>query len=237
MRVEPYAVGSFVHVYNQGNRKQPIVLDERDWWRFLLMLRYFNDEYSPPNFTRMFLALREAGSRELIDWPKDWPPHDPLVNIVCFALMENHYHLILEEIKKDGLSRFMHKLGTGMTNHFNIRHNSEGRLFRGPFKLKRIDIDEYLTYLSVYVQVKNPFERYPGGLEKAMVEPDKAFEWALKDPYSSLADYAGNRNSPIIEKSVLGKMFSSPEKYRDFARQCILGMDINKKLGKLAIDY
>ena len=236
MRVEPYRVGSFVHVYNQGNRKQPIVLDEKDWWRFLLMLRYFNDEYSPPNFTRALQDLRKSDFRELVEWPENWPPHNPLVNIVCFVLMENHYHLILEEIKKAGITRFMHKLGTGMTNYFNIKHNLDGRLFRGAFKLKRIDIDEYLTYLSVYIQVKNLFERYPGGLKKATAEFDKAFDWGLKDPYCSLADYAGHRNSPIIEKSVLGKMFSSPEEYRDFAKQCILGMNLDLKIGKLGID-
>jgi hypothetical protein len=266
MRVEPYTIGNFVHVYNQGNRKQLIVLDERDWWRFLLMLRYFNDEYSPHNFSKELkqwrgnkqdLKEKERGRpalpqqgraglpcltqnsrsfQELIDWPPGWPAHDPLVNIVCFVLMKNHYHLILEEIKEGGIARFMHKLATGMTMYFNAKYEESGRLFRGPYKSKTIEKDEYLSYLSVYIQVKNPFERYAGGLEKAIKEFDQAFEWALKDPYSSLSDYAGSRNSPIITKNVLGEMFSSPEEYREFAKQCILGMNLEQKIDHLAID-
>ncbi len=236
MRVEPYEVGSFVHVYNQGNRKQPIVLDEKDWWYFLLILRYFNDEYSPFNLTREFQDLRKTGFHELIEWPSNWPSHKPLVNIICFVLMGNHYHLILEEIKSGGITQLMHKIGTGMTMRFNAKYNESGRLFRGSFKLKTINIDNYLTYLSVYIQVKNPFERYPGGLKKAMAEFDKAFDWALKDPYCSLADYASSRNSPLIEKSVLGEMFSSAKDYRDFAKQCMLDVNFGQEIGKLAIE-
>ena len=263
MRVEPYEVGSFVHIYNQGNRKQPIVLNEKDKWRFLLMLRYFNDEYSPHEFSKELKTLiinksskgggsgkpasplgGEAGFppsdkpfQELRDWPQGWPTHEPLVNIICFALMENHYHLILEEIKQGGVTRFMHKIGTGMTNYFNAKYEESGRLFRGPYKSKTIDKDEYLSYLSVYIQVKNPFEKYPkGGIERAIKEFDQAFDWALKDPYNSLAEYAGSRQSPIIKKSVLGKMFPSPQEYRDFAKQCILGMNFEQKIDHLIIE-
>ena len=96
--------------------------------------------------------------------------------------------------------------------------------------------DIYFQYLSVYIQVKNIFELYPGGIQKAMEEFDKAYEWAVKYPYCSLADYAGNRNSPIIDKDILGEMFSKPEDYKEFARQCLLGMNLENKLGNLIIE-
>ena len=157
MRKELYTVGDFVHVYNRGNRKQQIVLDSKDQWRFLLMLRYFNDEYSSPNPLR---DLLKSDSNRSFDWPASWPSHKPLVNIVCFTLMPNHYHLILEEIAEGDITKFMRKLGTGMTNYFNTKYKESGRLFQGAFKAKRIDTDNYLSYLTAYIQVKNVFELY-----------------------------------------------------------------------------
>ena len=236
MRKEPYMVGDFVHVYNRGNRKQPIVLDLKDQWRFLLMLRYFNDEYSPMNIFREINALWKSDFYGSFEWSASWPDHKPLVNIVCFTLVPNHYHFILEEIADGGITKFMRKLGTGMTNYFNTKYKESGRLFQGAFKAKRIDTENYLSYLTVYIQVKNVFELYPGGIKKAMENFEDAFEWAVKYPYCSLADYAGNRNSPIIEKSIAGDMFPSVEEYREFAKKCMFDMNLDDKLSKLIFD-
>ncbi|OGZ79590.1 MAG: hypothetical protein A2528_01825 [Candidatus Staskawiczbacteria bacterium RIFOXYD2_FULL_37_9] len=233
MRKEPYTVGDFIHVYNRGNRKQPIVLDTKDQWRFLLMLRYFNDEHSSSNPLRYLL---KSDFNRAFEWPPDWPAHKPLVNIVCFTLMPNHYHLILEEISEGGITKFMRKFGTGMTNYFNTKHKESGRLFQGAFKAKRIDAENYLSYLTVYIQVKNVFELYAGGIKKAVNNFDDAFRWAVEYPYSSLADYADNRNSPIVEKSVAGGMFSSVGEYRNFSKQCMLNMNLQDKLGDLAFE-
>lgn len=126
---------------------------------------------------------------------------------------------------------FMRKLGTGMTNYFNTKYQETGRLFQGAYKARLVDKDIYLRYLSVYVQVKNPFELYVGGLEKAAKEFDKAFEFAVNYPFCSLADYAGKRKSPIIDKDLLEELFLSPKEYKKFARECILGMNLEEKLG------
>ena len=239
MRKEPYNIGDFLHVYNRGNRKQPIVLDVRDSWRFLLAFRYFNDEYSSPVIFREIGDLWKSDfhrSGEGLPWPKNWPRHKPLVNILCFSIMNNHYHLVLEEITAGGVTKFMRKIGTGMTNYFNAKYKESGRLFQGAFKSKRIDSDNYLSFLSVYVHLKNPLELYPGGLKKAVSEIDTAIKWVTDDPYNSFADYGSNRNSPIIKKSFLGDMFSSPKEYTAFAKDCMLNINLEDKVGKFAFD-
>lgn len=228
---------SYIHVYERGNRKQPIVYKPADWWRFVLMLRYFNDGYACSNFSRELEDLRKSNFRELIDWPAHWSKHQPLVSILNFTLMENHYHLILKELKEGNVTKFMRKLNTGMANYINTKYDQVGSLFQGNYKSRVAENDNDLMCLSVYVQVKNTFERYPnGGLSGALREFDKAYNWATQDPFTSLGDYAGERNSPIIEKDVLGEMFSSPEKYKAFAKQCMLRMNLDEKLGKLKLD-
>ncbi len=225
-----------MHVYNRGNRKEPIVLDSKDRWRFLQMLRYFNDEYSPPNVFRTLRELWKSDFYKRLDWPVGWPEHRPLVKILVFALMENHFHLLLREIHKGGITMFMRKLGTGMTNYFNTKYEETGRLFQGAYKAKIVDEAKYLDYVSVYIQVKNPFELYPGGLERALQEFNKGFEWAIRYPYCSLADYAAGRNSPIIDKDLFVGTSSDPNEYREFAKDCMLHMNLDERLAKLKFD-
>ena len=86
MRKDPFAVGSYIHVYNRGNRKGLIVHDENDKWYFLKVLRYFNDEYAPPHLWRDLALLQRSNLAKPFEWPKDWPEHKPLVKILAFIL-------------------------------------------------------------------------------------------------------------------------------------------------------
>lgn len=236
MRKEPFTVDSYVHVYNRGNRKQPIVRQTSDKWHFLQVLYYFNNEISPANPFRGLKSQPGSRFKQGLIWPEQWLPQKPLVKIIAFSLMENHFHLLLKEIRKDGVALFMQKFGTGITGYFNAKYREVGRLFQGAYKARLVDRDEYLKYLSVYIQVKNPFELYSKGFEHALKNFDEAFEWAVKYPYCSLANYVGRRKSPIINKGILGEMFEVPKKYKEFARNCMLSIDFQKKLESLAID-
>jgi len=236
MQREKITIDSFVHVYNRGNRKQEIVRSNRDKWHFLEILYHLNDEFISANpFYKIQGSLKPGFNKPFIR-PDGWPERKPLVKILSFSLLENHYHLFLKEIRENGISLFMQRFGTSMTKYFNAKYKEDGRLFQGPYKMKRIDEEMYFKYLSVYVQVKNVFEIYPGGYKKAVNEFEKAYDWAIKYPYCSLADYAGERNSPIIDKDILGEFFSDPKEYKEFARQCLGQIDLNNKLGGLTLE-
>lgn len=236
MRKEPFAVNSFVHIYNRGNRKQPIVKDAKDRWHFLEMLYYFNNEASLPNTFREIRELSKSHSKAPFSWLPSWPPRKPIVKILTFALMDNHFHLLLKEIQDEGISLFMRKLGTGMANYFNVRYQETGRLFQGSYKAKAVDEEVYLQYMSVYIQVKNPFELYPGGIKAAIKNFDKALEFAGDYPYCSLGDYIGRRNSPILDKDLLCELFPTPKRYKEFARECMFGMNFDNMISHITFD-
>lgn len=237
MRQEPFTVGSYIHVYNRGHRKQNIARDERDRWRFILMLRYFNDEYASPHFIRDLVKMwRKSDFLHRLDWPETWPAHEPLVRILSFSIMPNHFHLLIKEIKERGTSKFMQKFGIGATKSFNAKYTEVGSLFQGGYRVKTVDKDAYLKDLSVYIQIKNPFELYPGGLQQAIKEFDKAYEFAIRSPYNSLADYAGQRNSPIIDRDILGEVFATPEDYKEFARDAMMARALDEELDNLTFD-
>ena len=219
MRKEPIDIGSFVHVIKRGTRGLPIVKDEGDKWRFLLMLNHFNDEYASENW---FRDLRDEKIAHTLLRPKLWPAQEKLVKILGFCLLDNHFHLFLKEITENGIAKFMHRLGIGMTKGFNEKYKEKGSLFQGAYHSKTIEEDMYLRYVSVYIQVKNAFDMYPGGMKKALCEFDTAYDWASKYLYCSLGDYVGTRKSPIVETDLLGEIFT-PAEYKSFARDCILG--------------
>jgi len=210
---ESYGIGSFVHVIQRGTRGLPIVRDEADRERFLLMLTHFNDEFAPENWFRDI----SVSDSSLFDRPDSWPEQKKIVRILGFSLLTNHFHLLLEEIVDGGMSKFLQRIGTAISKRFNEKYAEKGSLFQGPFQSRTIDTDIYLTYASAYVQVKNAFDMHKGGIKLAITDFDRSYEWALNYPYTSLGDYAGIHNRPIIDKEMLTKRYT-PEEYKAFCR-------------------
>ncbi len=220
MRVEPYAVDSYMHVMKRGARGLPIIGDETDQWRNLRLLYFKNDRFVAENWER---DTKDLG---MFTRPPEWPEQNPIVRILCYTLMPNHFHVLIKEIVEGGMSLFMKKIGDSMTGTFNEKYKSKGSIFQGSYKSRTVGDDTYLRYLAVYIMVKNPMELYPkGGLAGAMKNFDDAWEWALSYQFSSLGDYAGKRlgkTSPVIEKDILGEVFANPREFKAFAKEVIL---------------
>lgn len=236
MRKEPFTVENYVHVYNRGNRKMPIIYNESDKWRFLKILRYFNDEFSPPNLFRQLDLLTKIGQCHLFEWPKHWPTHKPLVKILVYCLMPNHFHLLLKEVTEGGISKFMKKLGDGFTNYINAKYNETGRLFQGSYKGKTIIDDRFIRYLDAYIQVFNPLELYPGGIKKALKEFDKAFKFAMNNPFCSLGENFGERKMEIADRDILRDLFPDLKVYKEFVRDALVVRNLRETLDDLTFD-
>jgi len=245
LRVEPYTVGDFIHVFNRGNRRTAIVRDVNDKWRFLKILRFYNDKFIPEHPQRDLEKLSGLDpanpvnplSQKGFKWPKNWPPHQPLVKILSYCLRENHFHLLLKEIIKGGLALFMKRLGNAFTGFVNLKYEEVGRVFQSPYRGKTIQEDvKNLQYVDAYIQVFNPFEDYPGGIEQALKEFDRAFKFAFENPFCSLGESFGKRNLEIIDRDILGEMFPNLEVYKKFTYDALIVRNIREILGKLTIE-
>ncbi len=223
MRVEPYSIGSYLHIVKRGARGVEIVRDDSDRFRFLRILFLLNDKHFDKEWTRCELD-------GLFSRPLNLPPRVPIVNILAYTLMPNHIHLIIEEIEEGGTTIFMKRLGQSMTNHANEKYEEKGSLWQGSYRSRTVESDEYLRYLAAYVMVKNTFELYPeGGLEAARDNFEKVWEWSSKYNFSSLGDYAGYRkNSPILDQNLFEGVFKTPKEFKHFSKDMILG-----RLGEL----
>ncbi len=231
MRKIKFGPGIICHIFNRGVDKRNIFNSEADMWRFLQGMFLFNEEDISLGILRQI--ERENKGRINFNLLKEFIEKNksnrlPLVRIMADCLMPNHFHLILQEIKENGISKFMHRLGTGYTNYFNIKNTRIGSLLEGPFKAVKIDSDEYLKYLLVYINVINPGQLIEPELkEKGVMDINKVLNFAENYSFSTNPDYLGIRDSIIIDKGLLGEFFNDPIKYRNFTKDVLLSKKYN----------
>ncbi len=69
--------------------------------------------------------------------------------------MPTHLHLILAQLKDEGISLFMQNLLNSYTRYFNVKNERVGPLWQGRFKSILIQSDEQLLHLTRYIHL-NP---------------------------------------------------------------------------------
>jgi len=191
-----FSEGEYYHVYNRGVEKRDIFLDDNDRKRFQRMLFIANGTKPVVYKTIQGLPLEE------IERGKE------VTAIGAYCLMPNHFHLLLKETKRGGISKFLAKLTTGYSMYFNTRHEHKGTLFQGVFQAKHIDDDAYLKYVFSYIHL-NPIKLIePGWKEGGIRNRKKAEEYLAKFPYSSYTDNIGKNR---IEKAIL-----DPEEFPEY---------------------
>jgi len=193
-RIVPFVQNEFFHVYNRGNSKQKIFLNEADFERFLVTL-YLSNTSEPFNIRDI---LKQTDDVYSIERP------DELVRIGAYCLMDNHYHLLISPVVEDGLSKFMQKLSTSYAMYFNTKYERTGSLFEGRFKARHADTDEYLKYLFSYIHL-NPVR----GKVSEIHNTKDLFAKAKAYPHSSLREYLSPRSDlGLVDTNLYGMYFS-----------------------------
>lgn len=205
-----------MHVMNRGAHKMDIVHTDDDRWRFLKLIRYLNDANVPRNWER---DISPAHIRDNFARPEHWDTAQPYVSILAHCLKDNHFHLFLLEQMEGGISKFMQRVSRSIAAYHNARYEGSGALFQGPYRARIVDDDRHFQYLAVYINIKNVLEMYPGGLKAASENLDDAYNFAVKYPFSSTADFAGNRKSSIIDHELLKSLFASPVDFKLAAKE------------------
>ncbi len=218
MRVEPHTIDSIVHVTKRGARGMDIMRNDKDSWRFVKSIFLLNDVYEDLNWKRDTVKLG------FFERPAHWPEREPLVRILLWTLLPNHFHILLQEIREGGMAKFMQRLCGSMSLSFNAKYGGQGSIFQGSYTGKLVEEDSYLRYLVFYISVKNVLELYPGGLASAVKDFDKAWEWAIRYPFSSLPVYVGAIESPIIgdPQEIITNIFGHGEAFKQEAHEMLL---------------
>jgi putative transposase len=219
------ANGEFYHVYNRGVDKREVFSDDSDFQRFLIILREFNCQDAIGSLYEKSLREKKHGSSTPFGGIE--LPVPELVEIIAYCLNPNHYHLILKQNSGKRIQKFMQKIGTGYTNYFNKKYKRSGALFQGRFKSIHVDSNEYLLYLSAYVNRNNFIHGY-GNNES---------EWK----YCSVLDYLGKRNGTLCNKDIILDQFktngsSTPTGYEEFLNGNALHLKNKKEIERYLLE-
>jgi putative transposase len=200
-----FVEGEYYHLYNRGTEKRSIFNNSDDLCRFLKSLYEFN-------------SFEPIGSIFENSFVKD-KKKKKLVNIVCYALNPNHFHLLLTPLVENGIEKFMQRLGTGYTMYFNNKYKRKGILFQGVFKSAYIDSNEYLLHLSVYVNLNNKVHQLGGETSKLSK--------------TSFGSYVSGKEDILLgDTSIITEQFKNAKEYKNFAEEILSEIIERKKLLK-----
>lgn len=216
----------FYHVFNRGVEKRDIFIEDRDYLRFVRDLCIFNDDRFVLRSERRSPCMPHPGyGNTAVSGMRQ----EPFVNIICFCLMPNHYHLLIQQLNDNGISRFLAKIGTGYVHYFNTKYERVGSLFQGRFKAVHIDNDEQLKHASRYIHL-NPVElTEPNWKENGVKNWNKANNFLENYRWSSYLDYIGKENfSSVTNREFIMQYFDKkPEKYKKYISEWVMD-DLDK---------
>lgn len=205
MRQTKFVSGEYYHILNRGVDKRKVFLNKRDYERFLMIMKISMFDSTGDIIRFRDLQKCDVPGTQILEFFLELSSRKKLVDVVCYCLNPNHYHLLVQQKEPDGMRKFMHKMGTSHTNYFNKKYERSGSLFQGRFKAVHVDSNEYLLYLSAYINCNNFIHKYSKNPEK----------W----PYSSYLDYIGKRERSLCEKKIILSQFNNnPADYQKFCQ-------------------
>src|SRR3972149_6414471 len=164
--VRNFAEDSYYHVFNRGVEKRNIFLDEEDYttlqsylFKYLQPIEKVAEKY-PDTPVRLYgKNLSEE------------------VELVAYCLMPNHFHLLLKQNTKDGVSKLLKRVTNAYTLYFNQKNDRIGGLMQGRFRAAGIDNESLFIHLVRYIHL-NP-------VVSGLTQDLTSYRW------SSYGDYLG----------------------------------------------
>lgn len=206
--------GEYYHIYNRGTDKRTIFTDQYDFERFVQSMIEFNS-------VKSIGSLYEISFRDQLRGPT--PKVKKLVNIICFCINPNHFHMILEQRVDGGISEFIKRLSGGYAGYFNNKYKRTGTLFQGRFKAKHVNSNEYFLHLGAYVNLNNRVHRIKG----------ERFR-------SSWAEYTGESKKSLCERDIILNQYKNIAEYKNFTESSLTDIlerkDLRKEMEDLLLE-
>ena len=229
-----FEVGDIFHIVNRGVEKRNIFMKPQDYSRFILGLE-FNRQNVDNNLWELITKAGPGPALERIRHERE-KESKPLVELMAFALMPNHYHLVIREIIENGISLFMNKMG-GYSTYFNKQYKRVGPLFQSRFKAVPVTSEIQLGNVFVYVHT-NPIELLePQWKDFKVKDFKKATKWLVSYKQSSYLNYIGKDNYPnVIQKRFFLEFYGGKKNCQKAVKDWVKFKAQNTKLGPEIIE-
>jgi REP element-mobilizing transposase RayT len=126
------------HVYNRGRRGRAIFREDSDRDTFIAILssRLSKAKFRSRDHRRASVILGAE------------------VSAMC--LMTTHFHLIVWQHQDEAMRRLMQSVLTGYGRYYNGKYGTQGPLFAGPFRSRRLVGKKDLLWTTAYVHANHP---------------------------------------------------------------------------------
>jgi putative transposase len=138
--------GTISHLYNRGNNKMDIFKDQQDYMNFLARLCLVLNIPKMP-----FGMPMRSKNRTLSIIPL---PANSL-DLICFVLMPNHFHFLLQQNSNISPAKFIHKLCTSYSKYFSSKYEHVGNVFQDQYKAVNIIGNGQFLWIKEYIH-NNP---------------------------------------------------------------------------------
>lgn len=206
-----FGAGGYYHVYNRGNGKKEIFLQDLDFKTFLYRAK---ENLFPELVLQMNNKKPERYRRQILP--------AGAFSLICHCLMPNHFHLLIRQNTDLSITELIKKICVGYAKYFNKTHEKVGGLFEHKFQSVKIESNSYLLWLSAYIH-QNP---KVAGLVQDLEE------WK----YSSYLDFIGKRQGKLCEKDIILGQFKNSQEYEDFVKNSFGKIKERKELKYLLLD-
>src|SRR3989344_85179 len=208
-RKEQFVNGEIYHIIIRGLDDRLIFKDIDDYYRVVFSLYEFNDA-NPVSIkhrreirARLKESIRgrasDGSSIEILEKDK----RKKIIEVLAFCFMPNHVHLLIRQVKENGIHDFMVKLGGGYGGYFNRRYKRKGYVFQNRFKSVHIKDDNQFKIVVPYIFTNPLALTDPGFKEKGVKSFEKSKKFLESYKWSSYQDCIGIKNFP----SVTGREF------------------------------
>lgn len=218
------------HVVLRSVGDTVIFKEEKDFYRGIFSIYEFNDK----NFVEIRKRRQERKQEKISGSPRA-ADRDLLVNILVFCFMPNHIHLLLQQLKGNGISQFMQKIG-GYASYFNKKYGRKGHLFN-QFKAVHILTDDQLKSVFTYIHC-NPISLIdPGWKDNGVENVEKTITFLENYKWNSYQDYIGKPNFPsVIKKDFILTFFGGEQSCKNAVEDWIRYKKEIKEFGKIILE-
>jgi len=223
-RKEKFITGDNYHATIRAIDDNLVFKNTNDYFRGIFSIYEFNDtnpvtiqakRKARKAFKNSLMKLEKIDRRRTsIQLPEFADKRDKFVDILAFCFMPNHIHLLLKQLKDDGISKFMQKVGGGYGKYFNTKYQRKGHVFQDSFNAVRIENDNQLMATVSYI-FTNPIALVEPGWKELGIRnhTTEEVENYLKEyKWSNFQDCIGIKNFPsVTEREFLLTMMGGSE--------------------------
>lgn len=185
MKNDVFEAGVVYHFYNRGNNKENIFIEDRNYSYFLKLVKKY-----------------------LL----------PIADIYAYCLLKNHFHLALKIKEKEELpEKYQVKIHLPFSNLFNTytksfnnSYDRTGSLFQEHPQRNRVESEEYLKQLIIYIHLNPLKHKFTGKFEDYK--------------HSSFSSYLSNKETNLEREYILD-LFGGKENFAFYHHESQLKLE------------